>query len=109
MSRAPRGPVAKYGRIMAGEEVLWRSRTAVDAAGTSLRCRGRRRGRAAVTQPKSRPVLPVGYIANPRGPVAKYGRIMAGGEVLWRSHAEVDAAGMSLRCRGRQRAGRGNV
>ena len=67
---------------MAGGEVLWRSRAAVDVAGTSLRCHGRRRGRAAVTQPKSRPVPLLGYIANPRGPVTDGGQFMAGGEVL---------------------------
>ena len=45
----------------------------------------------------------VGYIANPRGPGGHLGRIMAGGEVLARSRVAVDAAGTSLRCRGRRR------
>ena len=44
ISRAPRGPVADLGQLMACGEVLWRFRALVDAAGTSLRCRGRRRG-----------------------------------------------------------------
>ena len=66
-----------------------------------------RRGR--VCRADAKPVLPVGYITNPRGPVTDLGRFMAGGEVLWRSRAAVDAAGTSLRCRGRRRGRAGNA
>ena len=109
ISRARRGPVADRERCIAVREVFRRSAEAGSVAGgvTWPTRRGRRRGRGR--QADAMLVPPVYCIANPRGPGADGGRLVAGGEVLWRSRAAVDAAGTSLRCRGRRRGISGNA